>query len=89
LVSIEKIKASDFLKNISGKNKVTISHVSKIYRQQLTHQTIQGVFVHIKLKNEPQLKAYKTVTYNKLNKLPFPKLITGYLSENEWKKFER
>ncbi len=89
LFSFEEIKNSKFFKNITGKNKATILHVSKIYKQQLTHQTIHGNFIQLKVNNVPPLKDYKAVTYKQLNKLPFPKFITGYLAENELKAFER
>jgi A/G-specific adenine glycosylase len=89
LSSFEEIKNSKFFRNITGKNKATILHVSKIYKQQLTHQTIHGNFIQLKVNNEPPLTHYKAVTYNQLNKLPFPKFITTYMAENELKAFER
>ena len=88
-LSFENIKTTDFFKNITGKNKTAILQISKMYKQQLTHQTIQGYFIHIKIKNPLLLKGYKALTYKELNKLPFPKFITGYLSENELKAIER
>jgi A/G-specific adenine glycosylase len=87
--SFEEIKNSKFFRNITGKNKTTILHVSKMYKQQLTHQTIHGNFIQLTVNGEPALKNYKAVTYKQLNKLPFPKFITGYLAENELKAFER
>jgi A/G-specific adenine glycosylase len=89
LSSFEEIKNSKFFRNITGENNTTILHVSKIYKQQLTHQTIHGNFIQLKVNNEPPFKDYKAVTYKQLNKLPFPKFITGYLAENELKAFER
>lgn len=87
--SFEEIKDSKFFKEITGKNKHTVMHVSKIYKQQLTHQTIHGNFIQLKVNNVPPLKDYKTVTYKQLSKLPFPRFINGYLAENELKAFER
>jgi A/G-specific adenine glycosylase len=87
LMPVENLQATDFYKNLAAKNKSIILHVSKIYKQQLTHQTIQGCFIQLKLKQEPLLKAYKAVTYKELAKLPFPKFITGYLAENELRAF--
>ncbi len=89
LMTMEEIKATHFFKDIAGKNKAVILHVSKMYKQQLTHQTLQGCFVQVKLKQEPHLKDYKAVTYKELNKLAFPQFITGYLGENELIAFER
>jgi A/G-specific adenine glycosylase len=85
----EEIKRSEFFKNITGKTKTEILHVSKTYKQQLTHQTIHGSFIQLAVKTEPSLNDYKAVTYKELKLLPFPKFITGYLAENELKAFER
>ena len=89
LMTIGKIKESALFKKISIKNKLTIISVSKLHKQQLTHQIIQGRFIHIKAKKPPDLKEYRAVTPKELNKLPFPKFITGYKAENEAKTFER
>jgi A/G-specific adenine glycosylase len=62
-------------------------HISKVYKQQLTHQTIQGRFIQLKVKDPLTLKDYKAVTYKESTKLPFPKFITGYLAENELQAF--
>lgn len=85
----EDLEETGFYKNVFSKTKLEIIHVSEMYRQQLTHQTIQGRFIRIKLKKTHSLKEYKTVAYNELTKLPFPKFITAYLAENELKPFER
>ena len=89
LMSLEEMQATNFFKNIAGKNKAVVLHVSKMYKQQLTHQTLQGCFIQLKLNQEPILDGYKAVTYNELKKLAFPKFITGYLAENELRAFER
>ena len=85
----EDLNETDFFKSIFNKTKIEIIDVSRLYRQQLTHQTIQGRFIKIKLKKAPLLKEYKAVTYKELTKLPFPKFITAYLTENELSPFER
>ncbi len=85
--SLSEIKNSKLFRNIAGKNKATILHVSEMYKQQLTHQTIKGNFIQLTVNNEPPLKDYKAVTYKQLKKLPFPKFITAYLAENEVKAF--
>lgn len=88
-LSFEEIKRSELFKNITGKTKAEILDISEIYKQQLTHQTIQGNFIQVKVNSEPPLRDYKAVTYKQLNKLPFPRFITGYLAENELTAFER
>jgi len=89
LMTLDEIKHTDLFKNIAAKNKVAVLHVSEIYKQQLTHQTLQGSFIQVKLNKEPSLNGYKAVSYKELNKLAFPKFITGYLAENELQAFER
>ncbi|MEP7256680.1 MAG: A/G-specific adenine glycosylase [Ferruginibacter sp.] len=89
MMTVDKIKRSPEFKEMMGKNKIEINAVSKLYRQQLTHQTIQGRFFQLKAKNKMSLKPYKAVTAKELKKLPFPRFITGYLTENEVKAFER
>jgi A/G-specific adenine glycosylase len=89
VISFDELISSPFFKNIAGKNKKAILHVSEIYRQQLTHQTIQGNFIQLNVQTKPALKGYKAVTHTQFLKLPFPRLITAYLAENELKAFER
>jgi A/G-specific adenine glycosylase len=89
LLTVENIKATGLFKEIAAKNKIDIIEVSKIYRQQLTHQTIHGRFIYMKAKTPLFLKAYKPVTYKELTKLPFPKFITAYLAENDLAALER
>jgi A/G-specific adenine glycosylase len=84
-----KLKSPDFYKNIAGLNSASIRYISNIYKQQLTHQTIQGCFIHLKIKNALLLKDYKTVTYKELADFPFPKFIAGYLAKNELETFVR
>jgi len=88
-LTIENIKGTALFKKMFKKNKIEGINVSKIYRQQLTHQTIEGRFIQIKTNKALSATPYKAVTFNKLAKLPFPKLITGYLSENDVMAFER
>ena len=89
IMTIEKIKETPLFKKIGNKNKIEIISVSELHRQQLTHQIIQGRFIHLKVKNAVFLVTYKTVTRKELYKLPFSRFITGYMAENEAKTFER
>lgn len=88
-LTIDEIKDSAIVKSIIRKSKTKIIDISKLQKQQLTHQIIQGRFIYVRLKNEVWLPGYKAISINKLAKLPFPKFITGYLSENEPWAFER
>lgn len=80
-VTIEKLKSTSGYKEIADKNKLEIKTISKTYRQQLTHQSIQGRFFHFQAKSISGLKGYKAVNFNELKKLPFPKIISAYLAE--------
>jgi len=89
MMTVERIKQTHGFKEITGKNRTEVKDISKIYRQRLTHQTIQGRFFHIKAYEKIQLKGYKAVTLKDLKKLPFPRFITGYLAENGVRLFDR
>jgi A/G-specific adenine glycosylase len=66
-----------------GHSGYTIRHTSRLYKQQLTHQTIQGRFISISTAKPPHLPGYEPVTEKKLLKLAFPKFITHYLTDKK------
>ncbi len=80
-LSADKLCASKKAKSIFGKEKVEVVSVSGIYKQQLTHQTICGQFIKIKLKRPLQAAGYELVTKNEINQRPFPKFINQYLQD--------
>lgn len=60
-----------------------LKDVSPIFRQQLTHQTINGQFVELQMSAVPRvLKNFERVKRSALKDYPFPKLITAYLRRN-------
>ena len=69
------------LKTILGEHAFELQHISAFYRQLLTHQTIQGQFIRIKITAPLTLKGYKMVGRKALQKLPFPKFISNYLED--------
>ena len=81
-ISAKQLNGLPAAKKLFGKNKFEIIQVSKIYRQQLTHQTIHGQFIRVAIKNPLEVSGYEAVAVKQLKKLPFPKFITGYLTEN-------
>ncbi|HMK05229.1 MAG TPA: A/G-specific adenine glycosylase [Ferruginibacter sp.] len=87
--TVAKLKAMPLFKELFGKAGIEIISVSGLYLQHLTHQTIQGGFIHIKTKKALQIPGFEAVSPKKLAKLPFPKFITRYLSENEANPLER
>ena len=80
LIPQQQITLSAFFREFFKKQKFTITGFSKIYKQQLTHQTIHGQFIHVLLKKPfPALTDYILVKKKKLTEFPFPKLITAHL----------
>ena len=55
--------------------------ISPIYKQLLTHQTIRGQFIQIKIIDRIKIQGYKIVKKRALQKLPFPKFISNYLKD--------
>lgn len=54
---------------------------SEKFRQQLTHQTIDAQFLHIRLDKKPkELKALIWISLEEAEKIAFPKMIRQYLS---------
>jgi len=79
----DKLATTEAFKKIVGNTPFRITTVSKPYKQLLSHQTIHSQFIHIKMNKRTKLKGYKLVTKKGLNRYPFPKSITGYLSETK------
>ena len=66
LVQPEK-QVAEYLHKVLGKKKFIVTKVSKMYKQQLTHQTIQGIFLTIRLSGEVSgLKEYELIKKKKL-----------------------
>lgn len=80
-LTITELLESAALKDIFGQQALGIQHISGVYRQQLTHQTICGQFFKVKLAQKPASNAYETVALKDLDQLPFPKFITQYLRD--------
>jgi len=80
-ISIEDLQNFDDFKNIFQLNEFTVFSTSKIYKQKLTHQTINGQFFKIKVNADLRLNGYDLLSLKQINKLPFPKFITAYLKD--------
>jgi A/G-specific adenine glycosylase len=81
ILPLENIKKLPAIKKIFSKTPFEVIKISKPYRQLLTHQTIHGQFVTIKISAPLSVAGYEAVSQKKLGKLPFPKFITGYLTD--------
>jgi len=75
----QKIFSSAAFEKISGK-KYTLISVSGIYKQQLTHQTIYGCFIHIRISKKILPEGYEFIQKPEMKVLAFPKLITTYFA---------
>ena len=79
--SIKQLLASQNFKSIFKGTRFTISSASPVYKQQLTHQTINGQFINITVQTPLDINYYQLVSAEKLKELPFPKFITTYLKD--------
>ncbi|HMO61380.1 MAG TPA: A/G-specific adenine glycosylase [Ferruginibacter sp.] len=81
-----EIKPEDLLRaaqlqQFTGKRGFEVLAISKLYRQVLTHQVIQGRFIQVQLNTSPTAKGYQRVTTKMLAQLPFPKFINHWLKD--------
>lgn len=71
-----------FLKNLFQNDAYNIDHVSRLYKQQLTHQNIHGQFILLRAKTELiTLYSYSLIKKDKLKQYAFPKFINKFLEE--------
>ncbi len=67
------------IKALIGTGDFRVESISPFFKQQLTHQTIFGQFIHISIDEPLQNGLYHLVSLNELNKYPFPKMINSFL----------
>lgn len=80
-VSPRKLQESEKFRAIFNAVPYKIEDISRVYTQQLTHQTINGQFVKVTVSLPIDLKNFQLITASKLKQLPFPKFITTYLKD--------
>ena len=76
-ISTDELLASAELKDFAGKG-FKLINISDFYKQQLTHQTIEGVFIHILLSAAPASGELEGVEKNKVATLAFPRFMTRF-----------
>jgi A/G-specific adenine glycosylase len=83
----QKIGASELTNTEEFKNllfpKYSLVSISTFYKQQLTHQTIHGCFIHIKLDKKIAIPGFDLLDKQSAAKLAFPKFINSYLQLHE------
>ena len=74
---------SDFALQLFDRQSFTVPYISSVYRQELSHQSLQGQFITIRLKKPlPALKKdYLLVPKSQLGEYAFPKFINAWLQD--------
>lgn len=80
-ISFQALQNSSYFKELFHSVDFKVISISKIYKQQLTHQTITGQFIRIKIKDQVNLEGYELISRKEIDLLPFPKFITAYLKD--------
>jgi A/G-specific adenine glycosylase len=85
LIPQRQIRNAAFLKELFGAAGFRILHFSETMTQTLTHQTIHGQFIHIRLnKQREEWADYQPVRADHLDQYPFPGLISAYLKDSRF-----
>jgi A/G-specific adenine glycosylase len=61
----------------------SVTRVSPVYTQQLTHLTIKGQFIRMETKKPLKQAGYEAFSEKALAGLPFPKIIAHYLTDKK------
>jgi A/G-specific adenine glycosylase len=70
------------LSALTGAGGLTLRFLSGVKKQKLTHQNINGRFIHLEAGKKPaKLAGYERIPADKIRSLAFPRLITSYLDE--------
>jgi A/G-specific adenine glycosylase len=77
----KKLLASEKFKTIFAGKEYKIETISQVYKQQLTHQTINGQFINISVKLPLRVNNYQLISPDDIAQLPFPKFISTYLKD--------
>ena len=76
----DSLPSSDYLRQLFGQQALTVRYISRVYRQELSHQTIQGQFLTVRIKKMlPALGDYLLVPRRQLAEYAFPKFINAWL----------
>jgi A/G-specific adenine glycosylase len=81
VIPLKDLQKTLFFRNTFGKTGHRIRQISPAYRQNLTHQSITGFFVHI---DKPlfDVTGYQSVSLGQVRQFPFPKIISEYIKKN-------
>lgn len=77
-----EILQSDFARQLFDGQALTVKYISNVYRQELSHQRLQGQFITVRLSRPlTGLTGYQRVPRSELNAYAFPRFINGWLSD--------
>lgn len=80
IIPQNRTHAEASVEKIFGAGIFQLLHISSVFSQTLTHQTIKGRFIHLKPSEHAEKPpGYITVPFHNLADFPFPKLINDYL----------
>lgn len=82
LLSADELTGLPEVKKMFSKTELKTMEISPEYCRQLTHQTIRGRFIRVRIKKPLELPGYRAISAERIKKLPFPGFINGYLTEN-------
>jgi A/G-specific adenine glycosylase len=78
----EDIRNSESIRQLFGRQPLTVKYISRVYRQELSHQTIQGQFITVSVGGKtPVFEEYSLVHREQLADYPFPKFINEWLQD--------
>lgn len=78
----DELLNADFIRQLFDGQPFTVRNISTVYRQQLSHQTLRGQFITVRLKRPLQtLKGYLLISKNTLSDYAFPKFVNTWLSD--------
>jgi A/G-specific adenine glycosylase len=78
----ETVLQSDFARQLFDGQALTVRYISNVYRQELSHQSLQGQFITVRLSRPlTNPDGYQLVSRSALKAYAFPKFINGWLSD--------
>lgn len=81
-ITAEELLGSPELQNFAGKG-FRVQSISKFYKQQLTHQLIEGIFIHIILSAPPADDEMEAIEKSNIGTLAFPRFMTRFFEERQ------
>jgi A/G-specific adenine glycosylase len=81
-LTLDKRTLGHMMKETFVKGRVSVKSISAEFKQQLTHQTINGQFIHIDMApGQPLPEGYESKKLAAIKKYAFPRFITAYLQQ--------